>query len=350
MNIVHRAEEKLSRGLPLSREELLELWALKDLNELGRLAHMLRTLKNQMRTYYALNRHVNYTNVCQNRCLFCAFRREYGQNGAYILRPEEIVAELKKTPEMDEIHVVGACHPEIGLDYYITTLRQIKEAFPKVGIKGLTAVEVAHVADKESLKVNEVLSKLREAGLNALAGGGAEILKDEIRAIVCPQKISSEAWLQIHREAHMLGLKSNATMLFGHVEGIEDRVDHLLRLRRLQEETGGFMAFVPIPFLPKNTAMEHVPGPDAVDMLKTIALSRIALHNFGHIKAYWVMMGTKLASLALWYGADDLEGTVMGERIGKEAGGSDSQGMKEAQIKELICQAGFLPVKRAVLY
>ncbi|MFN3535186.1 MAG: CofH family radical SAM protein, partial [Desulfatiglandales bacterium] len=251
---------------------------------------------------------------------------------------------------IDEVHLVGACHPQLGLEYYMEAIGLIKREFPHVGVKGLTAVEVAHISKVDKLSIEEVLIALKEAGLDALAGGGAEILRDQIRERICPQKIPSELWLQIHKKAHTLGIVSNATMLFGHIEGLEDRVEHLLRLRELQEETGGFMAFVPLPFLPKNTALGHLGGPDGVDILKTVAISRLVLHNFPHIKAYWVMMGIKLASLALLYGADDLEGTVLGEKIGKEAGGTESLSMDQRTLLDLITETGFTPLRRDVLY
>jgi len=337
-------------GWAFGKQELLDLFRSKDLLRLGKLAHWLRLKKNGNNVYYALNRHVNYTNVCENGCLFCAFSKRKGEKGAYLLGVQEILDLIEADGNVDEVHLVGGCNPDLSLWYLTEVIRTLKNRFPHMGIKGLTAVEIAHIAKKESKSFEYVILSLKDAGLDALAGGGAEIFAEDIRHKICPNKISGEIWLNIHKIAHNCGIRSNATMLFGHIEGIEHRIDHLLKLRKLQEETAGFMSFVPIPFLPKNTKLQNTVGSTAVDILKTVAISRLALNNFPHIKAYWVMMGLSLATVALHFGADDLEGTVLSERIGKDAGGEDSGLMNEDKLVEIIKHSGFIPVRRTTLY
>lgn len=332
------------------KEDLMDLFSSKDLLKLGKLAHQVRLNKNGKKVYYALNRHINYTNVCENGCLFCAFSKRKGDSGAYVLSIQEIIDMVARNGKIDEVHLVGGCNSDLSLSYFVDIITAIKTMFPNIGIKGLTAVEIAHIAKKENKSFQYVILALKDAGLDALAGGGAEIFANSIRSQICPNKISGKIWLDIHKTAHKCGIKSNATMLFGHVERVEHRIEHLLKLRELQEETGGFMSFVPIPFLPKNTKLEYKKGPTAVDILKTVAISRIALTNFDHIKAYWVMMGLGLATIALNFGADDLEGTVLSERIGKDAGGEDSGLMNEEKLVQIIRQSGFVPVRRTTLY
>ena len=332
------------------REDLLNLFKSRDLLKLGRLAHQVRVNRNGYKVYYALNRHINYTNICENGCLFCAFSKNKSDNNAYVLKLEEILNLIEDNGNIDEIHLVGGCNSDLSLAYFVEVIKKIKDRFPNMGIKGLTAVEIAHIANKEGKSFDYVIMALKDAGLNALAGGGAEIFDEEVRRRICPKKITGDIWLSIHRIAHNCGIRSNATMLFGHIEQIEHRIHHLLKLRELQEETGGFMSFVPIPFLPSNTRLDHISHPTAVDILKTIAISRIALTNFEHIKAYWVMLGVPLATIALHFGADDLEGTVLSERIGREAGGEDSALMNESRLLEIIQTSGFVPVRRSTLY
>jgi aminodeoxyfutalosine synthase len=345
---------KVRRGERLSDSEALFLFESDDLLEIGELAALANERKNGRRVFYNVNRHINYSNICANHCRFCAFRRDPGEEGAYLLALEEISfrAEEALLQGATEIHMVGGLHPELPFPYYREMLRTVKAISPRLHLKAFTAVEIDHFSRISGLSLREVLLSLKESGLDSLPGGGAEIFAPAIRSELCEEKISGARWLEVMEEAHRCGLRSNATMLYGHLESFADRVDHLARLRDLQDRTGGFQAFVLLPFQPANTPLQPYLGPRAggVDDLKTVAVSRLYLDNFDTIKAYWVLLGEKLAQVALAFGANDLDGTVVDERIGHEAGAESPKGMGREEILRLIRLAGKEPLERDSLY
>jgi aminodeoxyfutalosine synthase len=302
--------------------------------------------------FYNVNRHINYTNLCVNRCAFCAFRRDEGAADGYTLSLGEIAdrAAAAAAAGATEVHVVGGLHPRLPLSYYEDLLRAIRAAGPRLHIKAFTAVELDHFARLSGRPLPEVIARLRAAGLGSLPGGGAEIFAPRARQLVCPDKISGARWLEVMRTVHRAGLRTTATMLFGHVESAAERVEHLAELRRLQDETGGFQAFVALPFQDVATRLDGVRGPGGVAILKTLAISRLFLDNIPHIKAYWVMMGVKLAQVALAFGVDDLDGTVVEEHIGHQAGADSPQILGRDQLRRLIRTAGQQPVERDSLY
>lgn len=343
--------DKVLAGERLSLEDGLRLFRTADPHALGALAQHARTRLHGARVHYVVNRHVNPTNICVNDCRFCAFRRDEGAAGAYLLTAQEAVDKLLAAGQVDEVHVVGGCHPTLGLSYYTDLARRIRAALPHVSLKALTAVEVDHLAKLECLPVAEILTRLKAAGVAMLPGGGAEIFAESARRDLCPSKISGARWLEVMGIAHGLGIPSNATMLFGHVETLEERLEHLDALRRQQDASGGFVCFIPLPYLPGNNPLGVTAhGPSAMDVLRTMAVSRLMLDNIPHIKAYWVMLGVKLAQLCLSYGADDLDGTVVEEKIGHEAGSDAAQALSIAQLEDAIRDAGFLPVRRDALF
>jgi aminodeoxyfutalosine synthase len=318
----------------------------------GRLADAARRRLHGLTAFYVVNTHVNYTNVCINCCRFCAFHRDASDPGAYLLGPEEVLGRARPDLEAGatEVHIVGGLHPAVDLDYGLAVLGRLREAFPQVSIQAFTAVEVAYMAGRAGLSPAEALARLRAAGLTGLPGGGAEIFDPEVRRQICPRKISGRQWLAVHRAAHALGLPTNATMLYGHIERPEHRVDHLLALRDLQDETGGFRAFIPLAFHPHATGYADLPGPSGWDDLKTIACARLLLDNVPHIKAFWIMLGMDVAQVALRFGADDLDGTVMREEITHAAGARTPQRLSVERIEHLIRAAGCEPVERDTVY
>lgn len=345
---------KVRTGERLSEADALFLFESQDLLEIGELAALANSRMNGSRVFYNVNRHINYSNICVNRCRFCAFRRDPGQEGAYLLSLEEIRSRAEEALNQGatEIHMVGGLHPDLPFPVYGAMLRTIRELSPTLHLKAFTAVEIDHFSRISGLPVREVLLRLKAAGLDSMPGGGAEIFAPAVRAELCGEKISADRWLEIMEEAHRCGLRSNATILYGHLERYADRVDHLARLRDLQDRSGGFQALVPLPFQTDNTAL----GADlerpasGVDDLKTIAVARLFLDNFSHIKAYWILLGEKIAQVALAFGADDLDGTVVDERIGHEAGADSPRGMRRDEILRLIRLAGKQPVERDSLY
>ncbi|MFH2128380.1 MAG: aminofutalosine synthase MqnE [Pseudomonadota bacterium] len=343
---------KLAQGDRLDAEDGLALMTSKDLLGLGALAHAARLAKNGPYTYYVLNRQINYSNVCGNRCTFCAFWREQGGEGAYLLSPQEAASVAAEHPEMDlvELHVVGSCHPQLGLDYYCELLAALAVARPRATLKAFTPVEIEHFARKEGISTIEVFQRLMAAGLKAMPGGGAEVFSPRVRAELCPSKTSGKRWLAISGQAHALGLPTNATMLYGHIETPAERVEHLLALREQQDLSGGFSAFIPLAFHPENTGLGELARTTGLDDLRVVAASRLLLDNFPHIKAYWVMLGPKLAQVALNFGADDLDGTIVEERITHTAGATTAKGMTEEELRHLITSAGFTPVRRDSFY
>lgn len=347
-------EAKVVRGERLSREDGIALYNTKDILALGYLADTARCRKNGHRTYFIVNRHINHTNICVNLCKLCAFGREAGDPKAYTLSLEEIESKAMASREVriSEIHIVGGLNPELKLDYYLEMLRRVRRVLPEVVIQSFTAVEVDYLAELHGMSVEDVLAALKEAGLDSLPGGGAEIFSPRVRELICPKKISGRRWLQVHEAAHSLGMRTNATMLYGHVETVEERVDHLLALRELQDRTGGFLTFIPLAFHPKNTGLERLglSGTTGYDDLKNLAVARLMLDNFDHIKAFWVMIGPKMAQVSLSFGVDDLDGTVVEEKIAHDAGAATGQFMTKAEIINMIKAAGRFPVERDTLY
>lgn len=351
-DILQTIEAKVAAGERLSREDGLALFEPRRLLAVGAMADRVRRRKHGLRTWYVANTHVNFTNRCENRCDLCAFWAAAEDGRGYLLGADEVVERAR--PDVvagaTEIHLVGGLHPDIGLDYYADLLGRLHEAFPRVCLQAFTAVEVHYAAKKAGLSTAEVLARLKAAGLAGLPGGGAEIFDPEVRRRIAPRKIGGREWLAVHGEAHRLGIPTNATMLYGHVESPAHRVDHLLALRALQDETGGFAAFIPLPFHPEGTHLADLPGPTAVDDLATIAASRLLLDNVPHVKAFWIMLTPDLAQVALRFGADDIDGTVIREEITHAAGAQTPQALTTADLVSLIRGAGGEPAERDTLY
>ncbi|MFN5298798.1 MAG: aminofutalosine synthase MqnE [Planctomycetaceae bacterium] len=343
---------KVEAGERVSFEEGVFLAERGDLLTLGRLANLVRERKNGNYAYYNTNIHLNPTNVCVYRCVFCAFRSDLKSPKGYTFSDDQVRARVEEARRLGatEIHVVGGLHHQKGFDWYVNLVRVIHETWPDLHIKAWTGVEIDWFAFQTKKPVRWVLEQLREAGLGSMPGGGAEIFHPEVRERICEHKADAEGWLNIHRNAHQLGLRTNATMLYGHIEEPWHRVDHLCRLRSLQDETGGFQTFIPLAFHPENTGLDHLPAPSGLTDLRVMALSRIMLDNFDHIKAYWIMLGEKTAQTALSFGADDLDGTVVHELIYHDAGAKTPEGLTVDALHRLIREAGREPVERDTLY
>lgn len=344
--------DKLISGQRFDYADGLVMMQTTDLIGLGALANAKRRAMNQDVAYYVVNRHLNYSNVCVNKCSFCAFWREDEAAGGYTLTPQEAAAKVAADPglELSELHIVGSCHPSLGLDYYLELLTALGRARPNAALKAFTAVEIDHMAQGEGLSPQEVLAKLRACGLKAMPGGGAEVFSPRVRQRLCPSKISGQRWLEISGMAHRQGISTNATMLYGHIETAAERVEHLLALRDQQDLTGGFSAFIPLAFHSDNTELAGLDQTCGLLDLKVVATSRLLLDNFPHIKAYWVMLGEKLAQVALNFGADDLDGTIVEEQITHSAGATTAKGLTEPNLRGLIKTAGFTPVRRDAFY
>lgn len=343
---------KVERRERLGLEDGLHLYRSHDLIGVGRLAAMARERRHGRKTFYVYNQHLNYTNVCVNGCAFCAYSRTEGEAGAFTLSVGEISDRIEERIQepIREIHIVGGINPALPFSYYTDLLRTVKRLRPHATLKAFTAVEIDAMGRWFGMAVQEVLAELKEAGLEMMPGGGAEILDERIRQRLYPRKIGPARWLDVVRSAHDLGIKTNATMLYGHIESDEQRVTHLLRLRSLQDQTGGILAFIPLAFHPENTGLSNLSGPTAADDLKTVAAARLILDNVPHIKAYWVMISPALAQVAMCFGADDLDGTVIEERITHSAGARTPKGLGRHEIRHLIEAAGFLPVERDAFY
>jgi len=343
---------KVCGGERLPFDDGVRLFRSNDLLTIGYLANIVRERLNGDRAYFIRNQHLNYTNVCVNRCAFCAFSRDLGEEGSYTMSLEEIrarVAERMQDP-ISEIHIVGGLNPELPYRYYLDMLAMIREMRPEVHLQAFTAVEVAFIAERGEKTVAEALMELRRAGLGSLPGGGAEVFADRVRRALCPKKLSPDGWLEASRIAHRLGIRSNATMLYGHMETMEERVEHLIRLRDVQDETGGFVTFIPLAFHPERTRLADLPGTTGFDDLKNLAVARLMLDNFPHIKAFWIMIGPKLAQISLAFGADDVNGTVTEERITHAAGARTPQAIAREDLVRMIREAGRTPVERDTLY
>jgi aminodeoxyfutalosine synthase len=345
--------QKVTNNQRISAQEALLLFETNDLLAIGELAALTNERKNGKSVFFNVNRHINPTNICVNRCAFCAFSRTSGEEGAYTLALDEICRRAVEAEGegATEVHIVGGLHPDLPFEFYEEMLRAIRLAAPLLHIKAFTAVEIDYFARISGCSIEQVLKRLMAAGLGSMPGGGAEILVEEVRHQICPEKISGQHWLDIIRLAHQAGLKTNATMLYGHVESFADRVAHMAMLRDLQDDTGGFQAFIPLAFQPENSDLKlDIKGTSGLDDLKTLAIARIFLDNFDHIKAYWVMLGEKIAQVSLAFGVNDLDGTVVEERIGHDAGAPSPQSLSKDGIITLIRKAGKSPVERDTLY
>ena len=343
---------KVLAGERLTFEDGVTLYRTPDLLALGWLANHVREQRHGDICYFNVNRHINPTNVCVAHCKLCAFGRDPNAPGAYTYALEEIWqrAEEGVREGATEFHLVGGLHPDLPFEYFLDLMRGLKKRCPQVHLKAFTMVEVGYFSRISKRSIREVLVALKEAGVDSLPGGGAEIFNPRVRKIICDHKVSGQQWLNIARTAHEVGLHSNATMLYGHVENDEERVEHLLALRELQDETHGFVAFIPLAFHPENTALAHLPKPSGFLDLKTIAVSRLLLDIFDHIKAYWIMLTPRIAQIALRFGADDMDGTVVEEKIYHDAGATTAQFTSRAELERLIRQAGRVPVERDTLY
>jgi aminodeoxyfutalosine synthase len=343
---------KVLAGQRLGFAEGITLYATSDVLAVGWLANHVRERLHGDITYFNVNRHINPTNVCVAACKLCAFGRKKGDPAGYTMALEEAwqTAASGYSEAVTEFHIVGGLHPDLPLEYFLDLIRGLKVRFPKVHIKAFTMVEVAYLARRAKLSIHDTLIKLRECGVDSMPGGGAEIFAARVRSIICDHKIDGSEWLETARQAHKLGFRSNATMLYGHIENDEDRVDHLLKLRAVQDETGGFQTFIPLAFHPANTPLDHLPVTTGLTDIRQIAVSRLLLDNFPHIKAYWQMLTPKIAQIALRFGADDLDGTVIEEKIYHDAGATTPQGMTRKDLCRLITEAGRVPVERDTLY
>jgi aminodeoxyfutalosine synthase len=344
--------EKVAGGARISEEEALRLFESKDLNTLGAMADLVRERKVGNRASYILNRYINYSNYCILSCQFCAFARKKRDADGFQFGVEEIVQKASEALELGitELHIVGGLHPNLPFNFYTDMLRGLKALDPRLQLKCFTAIEILHLAWLAKKSVEETLRELKAAGLDSLTGGGAEIFRPAVRSAIAKGKESAEEYLNVHRTWHRMGGRSTCTMLYGHVESLADRVDHLRQLRQLQDETGGFVAFVPLAYHPQNNQIPLEHGPTGFDTLRTLAVSRIYLDNFPHLTAYWVGLGLKLAQVGLSYGADDLHGTILEEHIFHMAGASSPQLQTEADMIKAIRETGRVPVQRDTFY
>jgi aminodeoxyfutalosine synthase len=344
--------KKVESGERLSRADGIRFMQSTDILTLGYLADIVRKRKVGDNAYFSSNININPTNICIARCPLCAFSKDATDSDAYTLTLDEIEQKVKSVAKygLIEIHIVGGMHPSLPLSYYIEMLHRIKQINPQYCIQGFTAVELDHLAILEKLSVREVLVQLQQAGLDSMPGGGAEIFSPRVRQQICPKKISGSRWLEIHETAHQLGIKTNATMLYGHIETMEERIDHMLALRELQDKTKGFQCFVPLAFHPDHTHLKGLKNTTGYDDLKVIAVSRILLDNFDHIKALWMYLGPKITQTALCFGADDLGGTSVEEKIVHAAGARVLEYLDKPGLARLIEEAGKVPIETDSLY
>ncbi len=350
-NIKDKIKDKIMNGERLSFDEGVFLFETKDLLFVGELADHVNRLKNNDKVYFNVNRHINPTNICVNRCKFCAFSRDTEDKDSYEFTMEEMIMKAKeaKAQGATELHIVGGLHPRWSFDFYINMVRKLKEV-SGMHIQAFTAVEIDYFSKISEKSLEYVLTALKDAGLGSLPGGGAEIFHPEVRKIICPEKISGERWLEVMEVAHKVGLKSNATMLYGHIEEYWHRVDHMERLRRLQDKTGGFQAFIPLAFHPENTKIEKRRTTTGFDDLKTLAAGRLYLDNFKHIKAFWIMLTEKVAQISLFFGVNDLDGTVVEEKITHAAGAKTKESLTKEELISMIKEAKKIPVERDTIY
>jgi aminodeoxyfutalosine synthase len=354
---LRRVAEKVAVGERLDSGDARVMFTSPDLLGLGRMADAANRARHGDRVYFAANQHINPTNVCilRKTCVFCSYARLPKEEGAYRYTMEQAFAEAAANPYVREFHIVGGLDMQAGLDYYAELFRGLKARHPQVHIKALTAVEIAHIARIEKMEIADVLIALSEAGLDTLPGGGAEVFSRGVRSTIAERKLAAEDWLQVHRIAHQLGIRSNCTMLYGHVETVDDRIDHLTMLRDLQDETGGFLTYIPLAYHPDNNELGERLGRTGTattgfDDLRNLAVGRLYLDNIPHIKTHWIMVTPELSQVALAFGVNDLEGTVVREKIYHEAGATTQQAMSLDQVLALIHGAGKIPVERDSLY
>jgi aminodeoxyfutalosine synthase len=351
--------EKVLAGEWLNASDGLTLFHTRDLHGVGRLANVVRESLHGRKTFYNRNRHINYTNVCALSCKFCSFYRKRGEDGAYEMSVDQVIETAKKAADSGatEVHIVGGLHPWLKFDYYTALLTGIRRECPQLHIKAFTAIEIIHLSRVARMSIEEVLIALREAGLGSLPGGGAEIFDDRVHDEIFKGKVREDRWFEVHRTAHRLGIYTNATMLYGHVETSAERVGHLIKLRELQAESlsgsagASFNCVIPLSFIPEQSELGHLPGPTGLTDLRTLAIARLMLNNIAHIKAFWIMQGIGLSQLSLDWGVDDLDGTVVWYDITKREGhGSTHQEFHVKDIQRLIREAGKTPVERDTLY
>ncbi|MDH5542599.1 MAG: aminofutalosine synthase MqnE [Nitrospinota bacterium] len=351
MNI-KKIAKKVERGERLTFDDGLFLMESPDLLAIGQLADIMRKRKNGDNAYYIINKHINHTNICINECRFCAFQRKEGEDGGYAWAIDEVMKKAGEdfSEDISEFHIVGGLHPELPYSYYREIIARLHEKYPNVHLQAFTAVEIDYFAEISGKNIKDVLIDLKDAGLGSLPGGGAEVFNDKVRKKICPNKISGKRWLEVMETAHNAGLRSNATLLYGHIEKPEDRIDHMVQLRELQDRTGGFMAFIPLAFHPKNTELAERHFTSGQLDIRMLAVSRLMLDNFDHIKAFWIMISPKISQLSLIFGVDDIDGTVLEERITHSAGAETEQGLTVSMLENLITSAGRVPVRRDTLY
>ena len=344
--------EKVISGERLSFDDGVALYRSPDILSLGYLANIVRERLHGDKTYFNVNRHINPTDVCVASCRLCAFGKKAKDPNSYTMSLEQVweTAGHGYSEAVTEFHIVGGLHPELTLDWFCEMISGLKRRYPQVHLKAFTMVEIAYLAKRGKISIRETLEKLKDAGVDSMPGGGAEIFSDRVRRIICDHKINGDEWIESARIAHQIGLKSNCTMLYGHIETEEDRVDHLIRLRELQDETKGFVTFIPLAFHPDNTALHHLPRTTGFDDIKQIAVSRLMLDNIPHIKAYWIMMTPSVAQIAQRFGANDLDGTVVEEKIYHDAGATTKQHLRRQELLRLIREAGREPVERDTTY
>ena len=343
--------EKLSSNIPLNLDDGKFLFHYRDLDMIGHLAEIVKRARFGNKVFFNVNVHINQTNICTLACKFCAFRRGRRAEDAYQLEIEDYIEDLRNySSYVDEVHSVGGLHPEWGIEHYTELFSRTSKEFPHVHIKALTAVEVKHIAKLSDISIRETLSRLKDSGLGSLPGGGAEILDDDIREVICRGKESSDEYLEIHRTAHSLGIPTNCTMLYGTIESIEHRIMHMIKLRELQNETAGFQCFVPYPFLPDDSRLPEAQLATGTEVLRVIAISRLMLNNIPHIKAYRMNLGDEISELALQFGADDIDGTVQKESIMHLAGSTTPLDHDKAQLAKIVSNSGSIPIQRNTTY
>jgi aminodeoxyfutalosine synthase len=352
MTFLDEIDARLRAGERLTLADGVRLHHERDLPALGALANRVRERLHGDRAYFNVNMHLNATNVCVADCKFCSFARlEEGMPGAYTMTVAEALAKVSAAPaDTTEVHIVNGLHPGLPFDYYEELLSGIRALRPTLHIKAFTAVEIHWFAEHYRMSYEQVLGRLVRAGLGSLPGGGAEVFAERVRRKICRDKVDADGWIRVHHVAHGMGLRSNCTLLYGHIESVEERIDHLLRLRAAQDATGGFQTFIPLAFHNENNALERLPGPTAVDGLRLFAVARLMLDNIPHLKAYWAMLGVDTAQTALWFGADDVDGTVVEEKIYKMAGSQAPHALTRPELVRLIRAAGRVPVERDTLY
>ena len=354
MTVLEIAMEKASKGERINFDEAMALYLEGEILDLAQFARNLKEKKSGKEVYFNVNRHVNLTNVCVSGCPLCAFACEEGAKQAFVMEKDDVIKAIRKTaektPDLTEIHMVSALHPDKDFDYYLDIVKAVKKELPNVHLKAFTPVEIVHFSKIADLSIREVLEQLKEAGLDSLPGGGAEILDDEVRQKICPNKANTQEWINTIKTAHKLGIPTNATILYGHIETVEQRLRHLFTLRDIQDETGGFQAFVAFPFHPDNTGFSNIKRGGSYEDLKFIAISRLILDNIDHIKAFWMMLTMPIAQLSLAFGVDDLDGTVEEEKIIHAAGAKTKKNITKAEIINIIAETGYIAVERDTFY